>query len=105
MYIAACRALSLPVWTGPYIKQYRLYFNPSETGLNMVLNINQDEYLPELTDAAGVRVLIHPQDRMPFPQDEGIVAAPGLLTSIGIRQVMDLNNIIYSSIIWDVFIE
>ena len=56
-------------------------------GLQLVLDIEQNEYLPHLTDAAGVRIVVHPQERMPFPQDEGIVAAPATLTSIGIRQV------------------
>ena len=56
-------------------------------GLKLVVDIRQWEYLPHLTDAAGIRVVVHPQERMPFPQDEGIVAAPAMLTSIGIRQV------------------
>lgn len=64
-------------------------------GLKLILNIDQSEYLPHLTDAAGVRVVVHPQERMPFPQDEGVVAAPATLTSIGIRQVGFWQKIMY----------
>ena len=56
-------------------------------GLKLVIDISQTEYLPHVTDAAGVRVIVHPQERMPFPQDEGIIAAPATLTSIAVRQV------------------
>ena len=52
-----------------------------------MLNIDQNDYVKQLAHGAGIRLLIHPQDRMPFPQDEGILASPGHLTSIGIRQV------------------
>ena len=57
------------------------------SGLKLILNIDQEEYVPEVGESAGVRVVVHPQSRMPFPQDEGIVVGPGVLTSIGIRQV------------------
>ena len=53
----------------------------------MVINIDQGDYVNALTQGAGVRLVVHPQHRMPFPQDEGILASPGRLTSIGIRQV------------------
>ena len=57
-------------------------------GLKLILNIDQEEYVPEVGESAGVRVVVHPQSRMPFPQDEGIVVGPGVLTSIGLRQVL-----------------
>ena len=34
-----------------------------------------------------MRIVIHDQDRMPFPSDEGIMTTPGHLTSIGVRHV------------------
>ncbi|KAK2176079.1 hypothetical protein NP493_686g00003 [Ridgeia piscesae] len=37
--------------------------------------------------SAGVRIVVHPQERMPFPSDEGVLAAPGQLSIIGIRQL------------------
>ena len=53
----------------------------------MIININQAEYTTQGGDTAGIRMLIHPQDRMPFPEDEGITVSPGHATSVGIRQV------------------
>ena len=55
----------------------------------MVLNIDQDDYLPEVGDTAGIRLVIHPPNRMPFPEDEGITVNPGEATYIGVRQVKD----------------
>jgi hypothetical protein len=53
----------------------------------MVINVNQHDYLPEGGDIAGIRLVVHPHNRMPFPEDEGITVSPGQSTSIGIRQV------------------
>ena len=55
--------------------------------MKFVLNVKQDEYIEALAQGAGARILIHAQSRMPFPSDEGILATPGQITSIGIRQV------------------
>ena len=35
----------------------------------------------------GIRVLVHDQNTMPFPEDEGIAVAVGMSTSIGIQMV------------------
>lgn len=61
---------------------------PDFTGLHMIININQDEYVKEVGDTAGIRMVIHSQNRMPFPEDEGITVSPGHSTSIGLRQVL-----------------
>ena len=53
----------------------------------MVVNVNQNDYMPESGDTAGIRLVVHPKNRMPFPEDEGITVSPGHSTSIGIRQV------------------
>ena len=53
----------------------------------MVVNIGQDEYTDLLGEEAGARVVVHSQNRMPFPEDEGFVAKPGKLTSVGLRKV------------------
>ena len=53
----------------------------------MIINVNQYDYMPETGDTAGIRLVVHPYDRMPFPEDEGISVSPGHSTSIGIRQV------------------
>ena len=57
------------------------------TGLKIVVDIGQDEYTDSFGEEAGARVVLHPQDRMPFPEDEGVMAKPGQLTSIGVRKV------------------
>ena len=56
-------------------------------GLNLELNIQQDEYLGAFTEEAGVRIDISNQGEMPFPREKGLSAAPGFSTSIGMRKV------------------
>ncbi|KAI0217761.1 Amiloride-sensitive sodium channel subunit beta [Lamellibrachia satsuma] len=56
-------------------------------GLGLTLNIGQDDYVKDLGGSAGARIVVHPQDRMPFPKDEGVLTAPGQMTIIGIRQL------------------
>ncbi|XP_077982690.1 uncharacterized protein LOC144437595 [Glandiceps talaboti] len=60
----------------------------SKYGLKLTLFIEQDEYIPLYGQEAGVRVLIHQPDIIPFPEDEAITVAPGLKTSIGLRRDM-----------------
>ena len=55
----------------------------------MILNIGQDEYVPAVGDTAGMRMVVHPQYRMPFPEDEGIMISPGMSTQVGIKEVRD----------------
>ena len=56
-------------------------------GLTIVLDIAQYEYIPNVGEAAGAVVVVHSPDNMPFPNDEGILAVPGKLTSVGIKRV------------------
>ncbi|XP_073243066.1 epithelial sodium channel subunit alpha-like [Porites lutea] len=57
-------------------------------GLNLELNIEQDEYLDSFTPEAGVRVDITNQGQMPFPLERGLSLAPGFATAIGLRKVI-----------------
>lgn len=57
------------------------------SGLSMELYIEQDEYVPELADTAGVRLVVHPQTSMPFPEDDGVTIAPGTSTSVSLTLV------------------
>ncbi len=41
----------------------------------------------DLTEAAGVRLVVHPQDNIPFPEDRGMSLHPGVLTYVGVRLV------------------
>jgi len=56
-------------------------------GLAMTMNIQQEEYVTEAGDTAGVVVVIQPQRQMPFPEDDGTLVSPGFATSIAIAQV------------------
>ena len=53
----------------------------------MILNVNQWDYMKPGIDIAGIKLVIHAQRTMPFPEDEGIILSPGHATSVGIRQV------------------
>jgi len=52
------------------------------------MNIQQDEYVTEAGDTAGVVVVIQPQNQMPFPEDDGTLVSPGFATSIAVVQVI-----------------
>ncbi|CAG5119338.1 unnamed protein product [Candidula unifasciata] len=56
-----------------------------KNGLILELNIEQYEYLPT-TSSAGVNVMVHPLNEIPFPEDGGILAHPGAVTRVGIKQ-------------------
>ncbi|GFO40573.1 acid-sensing ion channel 1 [Plakobranchus ocellatus] len=54
-------------------------------GLTMEFDVQFDEYLPSTT-ASGLKVLIHDNGEVPFPEDGGIMAGTGAATSIAIRK-------------------
>lgn len=56
-------------------------------GLTLDLFVNQGEYIPSISQEAGVRILLTPQRSIPFPVDEGFTVSPGFSTSIGLRQL------------------
>ncbi|XP_029469367.1 LOW QUALITY PROTEIN: amiloride-sensitive sodium channel subunit gamma-like [Rhinatrema bivittatum] len=56
-------------------------------GLHLELFIQQIEYIRDMTHAAGIRLLIHDQSQMPFPEDEGVNIPPGAETDIGMMKV------------------
>ena len=53
----------------------------------MVFNVDQTQYIGDLTESAGMKVLVHNANHMPFPEDQGVTVAPGELTSIGVLLV------------------
>ena len=59
----------------------------SFAGLKLQLFIEQSQYIPELSHAAGARVVIHDQGQMPFPDNEGNDVLPSRSTSFAIRKV------------------
>ncbi|XP_071981568.1 epithelial sodium channel subunit gamma-like [Engystomops pustulosus] len=56
-------------------------------GLHLELFIQQIEYVKDMTHSAGIRLLIHDQAQMPFPEDEGVNVPPGAETDIGMMKV------------------
>lgn len=54
----------------------------------MLVNIGQRDYIPNIGDTSGVRVVVHPQRRMSFPEDDGINVSPGYFSSIAIKKVV-----------------
>ena len=53
----------------------------------MSLYIEQDEYISDIQQGAGLRVKVHPQNEMPFPEDEGLNVSPGTEAFISLRKV------------------
>ncbi len=66
-------------------------------GLSMELFVEQHEYMAMLTDAAGIRLMIHNQSVMPFPEDLGLSIRPGTKTFVGMKRVMNLSILRISS--------
>lgn len=60
---------------------------PLLTGLELIVDLRQDDYAPALEDTAGVRIVIHQQRTMAFPEDDGVTVGPGHFTSVAFKQV------------------
>ncbi|XP_073504261.1 epithelial sodium channel subunit beta isoform X2 [Phyllobates terribilis] len=59
--------------------------NPgADFGLKLVLDIDQEEYIPFLQSTAAARLILHQQRSFPFLKDLGIYAMPGTETSIAV---------------------
>ena len=56
-------------------------------GLDLTLNIQQFEYVQGLSELAGALIVVSAQELMPFPEHEAVMAAPGTLTAISMKQV------------------
>lgn len=57
------------------------------SGLKLILDLGQEDYVPFLTSTAGARLLLHEQRSYPFVKEEGIYAMSGTETSIGVLVV------------------
>lgn len=57
------------------------------SGLTLEINIEQHEYVSQLSQEAGVRVFVGVQKEMPFPYEQGISVSPGFSTAIQLRKV------------------
>lgn len=57
------------------------------SGLKLILDMGQEDYVPFLTSTAGARLMLHEQRSYPFIKEEGIYAMAGMETSIGVLVV------------------
>ncbi|KAK0055370.1 amiloride-sensitive sodium channel subunit gamma-2 [Biomphalaria pfeifferi] len=55
-------------------------------GLELILFLENDEYLPLVTSGRGAHVIIHDRDTVPLPDDEGIAIPVGQQTMIGLKE-------------------
>lgn len=65
--------VAFPVW----------YFS----GLELLINIDKDEYLDFLTDGFGIRVDIHDKGTRAYPLESGVSISPGAAAFIGLQMV------------------
>ena len=56
-------------------------------GLSLTLYINQPQYIPVLTQEAGIRVLLHRQGQVPIMEEDGFDVNPGTKSGIAVRYV------------------
>ncbi|KAI8786722.1 amiloride-sensitive sodium channel subunit gamma-2, partial [Biomphalaria glabrata] len=66
-------------------KSYVSYTSGPQGGLQLILYLETDEYLPLLTSGKGAQIVIHKQKTIPLP-DDGISVSVGQQTMIGIQQ-------------------
>ena len=59
--------------------------------LALELNVEQYEYVTDVFNTAGARLIVHNQGIRPFPQEEGVNVAPGYHTNIGVTRVKVAN--------------
>ncbi|XP_072464562.1 epithelial sodium channel subunit delta isoform X2 [Notamacropus eugenii] len=55
-------------------------------GISLVLNAERNDHFPLLSTEAGVKVMIHAQNQMPFLEHQGFSIRPGTETTIGVRE-------------------
>ena len=61
-----------------------LYFY---VGLRLTLFLAVDEYIGIFSQNVGARIAFHLADETPFPEDRGVSAPPGQMTSVGVKLV------------------
>ncbi|XP_059164363.1 degenerin mec-4-like [Physella acuta] len=61
-------------------------------GLELTIFLETHEYIPGISNGMGIQLLVHDQETVPFPDEEGIAISPGTNTFVGIKQVSDTMN-------------
>ncbi|EJD74030.1 hypothetical protein LOAG_18598 [Loa loa] len=67
-------------------QQYHGFVGPLY-GLSLTLYVADNEYLARHSQGSGFKVEIHPAEYIPFPEDKGFTISPGVMTSVGIKQM------------------
>jgi len=55
--------------------------------LTLVVNTGVYEYIKFLTEEAGIKVVVHDQRAMPFPNHDGLSTSPGQVNNIAVKMV------------------
>ena len=78
----------------PYTDSVNEYdeFCDLSTGLVLQLYVEEDEYIGALSHTEGVRVVVHEQGTMPFPDEDGFNVAPGTATSVSLTKVSTVHG-------------
>ena len=56
-------------------------------GLTVELFLDRPQYIDELSQEAGFRVVVHDNSQWPFPEDQGINVPPEYVSLIGVKKV------------------
>ena len=57
------------------------------SGLRLTFNIQQDDYVKEVGDTAGIMVTVTAQNQIGVPEELGFTVPPGQYTSVGMQPV------------------
>ncbi|KAH9491445.1 hypothetical protein Btru_032202, partial [Bulinus truncatus] len=73
-----------------YTLQYSKFMSRKsgpEGGLELFLFLESDEYIDGMSNGKGIQVVIHDQNTVPFPGDDGFAIMPETQTILGLRQI------------------
>ncbi|KAF6027318.1 hypothetical protein EB796_014358 [Bugula neritina] len=73
--------------TGKYGPVKRSTMPGPSHGLTLVVNTGVYEYIKFLTEEAGIKVVVHDQRAMPFPNHDGLSTSPGQVNNIAVKMI------------------
>ncbi|XP_048584085.1 amiloride-sensitive sodium channel subunit beta isoform X2 [Nematostella vectensis] len=79
-------------WNRNTRSRLHIYRTGPLNGLQLQLNIQQEEYIDQITKRAGAMIQVFPFGQMPFPEERGTLVAPGFSTDIGLEK-MDIKRV------------
>ena len=69
------------------------------SGLNVLLNIEQYEYMSGPSTGAGVTVLIHSQEDVPLVKDNGVSFSKGSYSFVGLKHMKVRCQIVFDKML------